>query len=428
MVQFKTISDTIHGSIRVEGVALDLLNTPQIQRLSGIRQLGLSYLVFPGANHTRMEHSLGAHSVAMAMARLLGLPVEEATLVSTAALLHDLGHGPFSHTLEAVLAARTARDHMDITKAVIQGKEDTVAEEDLSPKGPTVAETLESHGLDPSEVADLVRGCTWDEELGGLQGGGEHKRYLAEMIHSTVDCDQVDYLLRDAHYTGVAHGLIDHERLLQTLTIHRGALVVDQKGVNALEGMLVARALMYSAVYFHKTVRIAEVMLARAVERARGEIATIQLMVDAELMAWLLAQEGLQRTTALRIKYRRLYKRALQWSREDLSEEERRTLVQLAKDPGRRSHVEDAMAHRVGAPEGSVILDVPAPEILVSEPRIRRTEIPIMEDGKLGTFRRASPLARALQIRETTPWVATVSAAPPHPTAVAKVARRIVFG
>lgn len=429
MVEFKTISDTIHGSIRVEGVALDLLGTPQVQRLSGIRQLGLSYLIFPGANHTRLEHSLGAHAVATRMARLLNLPRDEATLVAAAALLHDLGHGPFSHTLEGVLAARTKRDHMDITKGIILGKEDTVVEADLSPRGPSVAEMLEDHDLDGRQVADLVRGCTWDDGLEAFGSAAKGpKRYLADIIHSTVDCDQVDYLLRDAHYTGVAHGLIDHERLLQTLAIHHGALVVDQKGVTALEGMLVARALMYSAVYFHKTVRIAEVMLSRAVERAEGDMATIQSLGDAELLAWLLARGGLQRDVALRIKYRRLYKRAVQWTREELSEKEREFLLLLARDPLRRARVEDALSHRVGAPEGRVIVDVPMPELLLSEPRLHRTEVPILEDGHMGTFRRASPLARALQIRETTPFVATVSAAMPFHTSVAKVARRIVFG
>lgn len=428
MKEFKTVSDTIHGSIRIEGAALELLNAPQVQRLSGIRQLGLSYLVFPGANHSRLEHSLGAYSVARSMAQLLALPQDEAVLLGCAALLHDLGHGPFSHTLEGVLSGRTGRDHMDITKAIILGMEDTVIEEDLVPAGESVFDILDRNGIDTNGLADLVRGCTWEAGLLPTSGPSRGaKRYMGEIIHSTVDCDQIDYLLRDAHYTGVAHGFIDHERLLQTLTIYNGALAVDQKGIPALEGMLVARALMYSAVYFHKTVRIAELMLSRAVERAAGDMKIIQSFTDAELVGWLLGQGGLQRETALRLKYRRLYKRAVSWSKEDLSAEERDALHRLSKDPQTRTRVEDALAQRVGAPPGSVVIDVPAPELLVSEPRLRRIEIPIMEDGRLVTFRRSSPLGRALQLRETTPWVALVAAASPHYEKIARVARKTIF-
>src|SRR2546428_1290175 len=134
-----------------------------------------------------------------------------------------------------------------------------------------------------------------------------------------MDADQIDYLMRDAHYTGAAHGTIDFSRLLQTLRTYRGELALDRKGLPALEGMLVARGLMYSSVYFHKTVRISEEMLARAVERSDAPIADIQKMVDHELLNWLVHQGPLQREIGLRLKYRKIYKRVLGAGRDELT-------------------------------------------------------------------------------------------------------------
>lgn len=421
---YKTVSDTVHGSIRVEEWALPLLETLEVQRLSGIRQLGLSYLVFPGANHSRLEHSLGAYHVALSMARVLRLPEEEARLVACAALLHDIGHGPFSHTLEGVLAAQTGRDHMELTKEAILGRGGPIPREEREafPEVPDVPGALEGAGLEPEAVADLVRG-----------GGGEGlavaagRRYLGEIIHSAIDCDQLDYLQRDAHYTGVAHGVIDYHRLLQTLALHRGGLAVDRKGLTAVEGILVARSLMYSSVYFHKTVRIAEAMLARAVEALPGSMGKVQAMVDGELLAWLPAQGGLAAEVARRLRYRRLYKRALQWSKGELSPEEATALLALAKDPRRRRAAEAALCHRVGAPEGSVLLDVPMPELLVSEPRFHRVDLVILDDGRAVGFGRASAFAAGLRTREVVDWVAMVAAPPRYREAVAKVASRVLF-
>src|SRR5437879_450216 len=206
MADLKTITDTVHGTIRLDPLTLDLLETLELQRLNSIRQLGLTYLVFPGANHSRVEHCLGVGHVAGEMARALGLSDDERKLVQAAGLLHDVGHGP-----------------------------------------------------------------------------------------------------------------IDFSRLLQTLRTHRGELALDRKGLPALEGMLVARGLMYSSVYFHKTVRIAEEMLARAVERSDAPIADIQKMVDHELLNWLVHQGPLQRDIALRPKYRKLYNAVVAPDRDKLS-------------------------------------------------------------------------------------------------------------
>jgi len=118
----KTIRDSIHGNIKIEGMFLDLLSTPEIQRLHSVKQLGLAHLVFPGAHHTRLEHSLGAYNMALKASEMLNLDESESELVTCAALLHDIGHGPFSHTLEAILGNSLDVDHVDLTERLLFGE------------------------------------------------------------------------------------------------------------------------------------------------------------------------------------------------------------------------------------------------------------------------------------------------------------------
>ncbi len=407
VADFKTINDTVHGTIRLDPLILDLMETLEIQRLNSIRQLGLTYLVFPGANHSRLEHCLGVSHVAGEMARALGLPEGERNLVQAAGLLHDVGHGPFSHTLEHLLSRELAVDHMQLTQRIITGEDDNVAAGDRKafPEVRRIPEVLREHGVPPAAVAGLIRGPGERAGLGfdPSRRTGE-KRYLGQIIHSPMDADQIDYLMRDAHYTGTPHGTIDFNRLRQTLVLHRGEIAVDRKGLPALEGMLVARGLMYSSVYFHKTVRIAEQMVSRAVERSKAPFGEIQKMVDHELLAWLGAQGAFQREVALRIRYRKLYKRALALGPDELPAGAREVLARC-RDSAERRRLEDRIARRAGLRSGQVILDIPLPELLLSEPRIAKTEVPILEDGVAKPFSRASPLGRALQVRLVADWV-----------------------
>jgi len=430
VADLKTITDTVHGTVRLDPLTLDLLETLELQRLNSIRQLGLTYLVFPGANHSRVEHCLGVGHVAGAMARALDLGEEEQKLVHAAGLLHDLGHGPFSHTLEHVLSRELAIDHMDLTQRIITGEDDNVVKDDRTafPEVMRIHQVLAKHEVDPRAVAALIRGPS--EKGAAFFAPGkrrESKRYLGQIIHSPMDADQIDYLMRDAHYTGAAHGTIDFSRLLQTLRIHRGELALDRKGLPALEGMLVARGLMYSSVYFHKTVRIAEQMLARAVERSSAPMAEVQKMVDHELLNWLLHQGAFQREIALRLKYRKLYKRVLASDRDELTDATRSVLATF-KDPEERRRVEDRIARRAGLAPGQVIIDVPLPELLLSEPRIAKTEVPILDDGTAKPFSKVSPLGRALQVRQVVDWVVMVAAPAPAVAAVRKAAASALSG
>jgi HD superfamily phosphohydrolase len=344
-----------------------------------------------------------------------------------AGLLHDVGHGPFSHTLEHILSSKLSIDHMHLTQAIILGEDDNVHAEERKafPDVPRIPAVLEKHDVPPKQVAALIRG---PEPTSGLRSPRlRSKRYLGQIIHSAIDADQIDYLMRDAHYTGAAHGMIDFHRIVQTVTLHNDELAVDRKGLPALEGMLVARALMYSSVYFHKTVRIAEQMVTRAVERSSSpDMRAVQKMVDAELLQWLVNEGGFQREIAIRIKYRKLYKRVWDRGREELTEQQRAALLALA-EPSKRRRAEDAVCQRAGLPEDRAIIDIPLPELLISEPRIAMTDVRVLDGDKVHYLRKLSPLGRALQARQVSDWVVMVAADPKFRKEIGKAAEHMLF-
>jgi hypothetical protein len=437
----KVIQDTVHGAVRASPLVLELVDTPEVQRLRHIKQLGLANLVFPGANHTRFEHSFGAGTAAGRMAEALRLPEEEKALVVAACQLHDLGHGPYSHTLEPVLHKVLGFDHMDITKRIIRGEDGEGEARRVEIGGARIPDILASHGLDPDRIADLIKGAH-TPGLFSFEEMGEHrgqrffagaKRYLAHVVHGTIDADQIDYLLRDAHHTGVAYGVIDFDRLLHTMVVRNGSLAFHRKGVAAVESVLVARGLMYSSVYLHKTTRIAEVMMARAVEMALEDHGAgkgkaefpIQRMVDAEFDSWLSAQRGPPGRIARLLKYRALHKRCHDIKPGEFDERLRDRLLELC-DPLVRREAEHALWRKARIPPGSAFLDIPRKELLLSEPRIAKTEVPMLDGARIVPLSRISTLASALRTRETLDWVLMVCAEPKHAAAAARAARSLL--
>ncbi len=413
---YKIIRDAVHGNIKIRGVLLELIGTPEMQRLNSIHQLGFAYLVYPGAHHSRIEHSLGTSHVAGLIADNLGLDENEKKLVTTAGLLHDVGHGPYSHTLEYLMSNKLKKDHMEITKEIITGEYDIIDKKERKAidMHTTIPEILEKHGLKTAEVTGLV--------------SSKKRNALAQIIHGAVDADQIDYLLRDAHYTGVAYGVIDMERLLQTMEIRNNNLVVDKKGIGAVEGMLVARGLMYSSVYFHKTVRIAEMMMVRAVGKAMEKgLDNVSLMTEPELISALLKTGGFSREMVLRLKYRKLFKKAFSKGIDDLSRNETKKLLCLEKN-GKKEEKEKEICSLVGVPEGYVIIDTPGKEILLSEPRLNSIDIKIVDDRKIAPFSKYSSLAKAIGKRRAAEFGVMVSAHPDYVKKVSKMADDVLFG
>ena len=219
----KIVRDPIHGNIKLKDHIVKLLESPEVQRLANIKQLGFAHLVFPGAHHTRLEHSLGAYHIASQISETLNIEDDRRNIVTCAALLHDIGHGPFSHTLESILLEKFGVDHIDLTEELILGEYEIFdSKEKKFIQSPSVAQILSKNDVDKKEIVNIIRGKTYK------------KSYLGQILNSTIDVDQLDYLLRDAYYTGVAYGMIDIERLLQTLMIHKDNLTINRKGVGVV--------------------------------------------------------------------------------------------------------------------------------------------------------------------------------------------------
>ena len=340
----KAIFDPVHGPIALDSLALALIGTPEFQRLWGIRQTGFAHLVFPGANHTRLEHSLGTYWVAGRFAEHLGLEPDAARRLTTGALLHDLGHAPFSHTLDGPMREVLGHGHEAESRRRIEGD---------GASGGEVPAILRRHGVRPSDVADLVD-----------PGPRARRTWLGAILHGAIDADRVDYLQRDAHYTGVAHGAIDAVRLLDTLRVVGGRLVFAEKGRSAVEGFLVGRALMYSSVYFHKTVRAAEMMAQGAVERQAGYPESARPSfgwTDGELLVRLRDAGSVSGGLVRAIEERRLHKRAFGWRALDAAARAR--WRRLAHRPSARRALEDELAGQLRAPEGSVLIDLSGVEV-----------------------------------------------------------------
>ncbi len=412
----KTIRDPIHGDIKLEGLFLELIEAPEIQRLYDIKQLGFAHLVFPGAHHTRLEHSLGTYHVASKATEQIELDKDEKEMISCAAFLHDIGHGPFSHTLEYILRDMLNVDHVDLTEKLIFGEHEIFNQKEKEYiVSPSVFEILNKHGIDLKEIANIIRGNT-------------RKKYLGQLLTSPVDVDQIDYLIRDSYYTGVAYGMIDIERFLQTLIIKNNQLVVMKKGVGVLENILMARNLMYSSVYFHKTVRIAELMLAKAIEKIEdAKPFDFFKMTDAELINDLKKKGPFQYEIVTRLKFRKLFKQSFTTPKSMLEKSGIDIIKKLEKLNFRREK-EKEFEDSLNLPSGHVIIDIPSYELLQAEPRIKQTDITIIDGDKIKRLDDFTPVARAIGLREIPDWIVMIITDEKYKDIVSKNAEKILFG
>jgi len=335
------IRDPLWNNIRVDALALQLVDTPVFQRLRYVRQLGLAYLVYPGATHTRFEHALGAYHLARLTISLLdergeldGVPLEERAITQAAALLHDVGHYPFSHALEEIGALH----HEEVaTPLVLRGQ---------------VAEMLTAMlgAGAPERVLALIRGTSGSP----LQG----------LISGSLDLDKIEYLKRDALMCGVPYGEIDVDRLLNSLVLvdepasSRRVIGVLEKGLSALESLLFAKYQMYRNVYWHHAVRSATAMYKRLVDEAltAGDLDAHTLSTfDDEGLLHRLARRGPSPLLSA-LRERRLYKRVLECPAAELNGE---ALEWIADDRARTTETEDRLADELGLATGEVLLDFP---------------------------------------------------------------------
>jgi uncharacterized protein len=336
------IRDPLWNNIQLDRLAARLVDTPAFQRLRYVRQLGLAYLVYPGATHSRFEHALGTFHLARRALALLddagslaGATREECLLVRVAALLHDVGHYPFSHALEEIGVLH----HEAVAGPLVsEGEIGTVLGEEI--------------GRDASrQVLALIRG-TSRGALGGLVSG-------------SLDLDKIEYLKRDAFMCGVPYGEIDVDRLLNALVVVADPITttpvigVREKGLSALESLLFAKYQMYRNVYWHHAVRSATAMYKRLVEDALAghavEPRTLSAFTDEGLLHYLERERPSMLLEALRA--RRLFKRAFECPAAELDAE---VGEWIAADRALTIRVEDALSTELGLSKGELLLDYPA--------------------------------------------------------------------
>ena len=336
-----------------------------------MRQVGHAFLVYPGATHTRFEHALGAyHLTRRALASLeergeLDLvPEQDCLAVRLAALLHDIGHYPFSHALEE--AGFPSHERLGVAKLC--------------------------HG-ELGERLQEIGGPGFADRLGALITGTSASA-LQGLISGSLDLDKIDYLSRDARMCGVPYGTVDVDRLLATLTLvetgsGRYEVGVLEKGVSALESLLFAKYQMYRNVYWHHAVRSATCMFKRAVRGAvaRGSLTmtAIAEATDDGLMEQLITRDG--NALAAAIRARRLHKRALDLPASDVPE---RAESWVADDPDLLERVEDALAREVGLAPGDLLLDFPARSSMLG------VDLPLRTRG--GSVERLTDAGRAGQL------------------------------
>lgn len=357
----KVIRDPIHDYIELDDLALALIETPQVQRLRRIKQLGFSNLVYPGANHTRFEHSLGVYHLAKHLVKQVD--EQQRNELLAAALLHDIGHGPFSHATEDLIMRYTRKSHEDI--------------EDFLRKG-EISDILKEYSISPSAIAAHIRGETDPGQI----------------IHSEIDVDRMDYLVRDAHYTGVAFGLIDHVRLIHELKFNENRLVLNIGGLQAAESLLVSRFLMHPTVYFHHVSRIAESMCENAAQYMIDgglDPKSLRRMDDSTFMMEMKKAGGYASEIADRLDNRRLFKRALYTDFNSVNID----VIQLRKN---KKRVENEIAQSAGIEPGYVLVDIP------EKPDIAEMKAQVMVNGKMLSLDKASNLVASLEKAQLDNW------------------------
>ncbi len=336
------IRDALWNNIRLDPLAFELIDTPAFQRLRYVRQLGLAFLVYPGATHSRFEHALGTYHLARRTLALFeehpdfsSVGRDDCQLIRIAALLHDIGHYPFSHALEEIGALH----HEEVARPLIcDGEVGAVLRRELGSDA-------------PERIVALIRG----ESSSPLQG----------LISGSIDLDKLDYLRRDAFMCGVSYGEIDVDRLINALTLVRDPATdrlevgMVEKGLSALESLLFAKYQMYRNVYWHHASRSATAMYKRLVADALDTGA-----LDARALA-AFTDEGILHDLGQRapspllraLRERRLYKRAFEAPAAHLPADAGEW---IADNRGLTTAVENALATEVGLQPGELLLDYPA--------------------------------------------------------------------
>lgn len=348
LISVAEIRDPVHGYVKMTKVERELVDSPFVQRLRRIHQLAGTYLVYPGAIHTRFEHVVGtmhvAGQIAESLARTSDMHDDLVQEVRIAALLHDVGHGPFSHMYEEVLSGRDETSHEDISQRVIMET--------------SIRDILGRNGFSPKKMSEFAVGRQKTKPP-----------FINEIIAGSLSADMMDYLPRDSYFTGVEYGKVDAQRVIDSLHVAEGHLVIDDAALYAFEALLLARYEMFKAVYFHRTVRAAEIMLVRSMKLADRVLGLTDLsdiekyleLTDEVVLHKLVSLEPSTselkeaRRLALNFRDRKLVKCAF----EKVVQRKGRMVGSLFADEEARTRAVNAIAKAARVDPGQVYLDVP---------------------------------------------------------------------
>uniref|UniRef100_A9A8C1 Metal dependent phosphohydrolase n=1 Tax=Methanococcus maripaludis (strain C6 / ATCC BAA-1332) TaxID=444158 RepID=A9A8C1_METM6 len=364
MSKLKIIRDPIHKDIKLNEEEISIVDMPEIQRLRNIKQTGLTCLVYPSANHTRFEHSIGTMHVAGEIAK--NLENIDKNLTKIVALLHDIGHPPFSHTLEVA-----GYNHEEFTKEKIK--------------------KMSFENYTSKDVLDVYSSK-------GLEGS---------LIHGDVDADRMDYLVRDSHHTGVAYGSIDIPRLIRSIVVleDTNKLGIIEKGRTTVESLLTARYQMYPTVYMHPASRISETMIKDAtidaIKDGIFKLNDLSVMDDIDLICTLRRSEGSANEMMKRLDNRDLFKSISIQRYNELSPKERWNLINLSENE--IGFIENEMTEYF---ESKIFLDIPKP------PKMAEHRITVMMGDKKQRLDEISPLAESLKEAYKKSWSIMVYSEP----------------
>jgi hypothetical protein len=336
------IKDPVHGYVYITEQEKEIIDSYPVQRLHRLRQLAGSEYVYPGANHTRFEHSIGVMYLASRVVENSSISQyiseDEAKLVKIAGLLHDVGHGPFSHVFEHLLDRELGKTHEDLTTWIIENSE--------------LKEILRRNGYHPEEVGKLAVGRLHRPK----------KAFLDQIISSAVDVDKQDFIVRDTHHTGAEYGFVDISRLIHALDVLGGNLAVDLGALSALESLIIARMESFRSIYFHRVGRAAQIMLAMAMEKANGELGFTRFKTPDDYMAmddytvWTALKNCKKSNAIIRDLERR---RLLKCAYERTFYEKDTIVSNIFGRETHRTQLQTDIADKAGIAAEEVIIDVP---------------------------------------------------------------------
>ena len=368
------IKDPVHGYVYITEAEKNVIDSYPMQRLRHLRQLAGSEYVYPGANHTRFEHCLGVMYLAGKVLENPNISCtisdEEVDVCRISALLHDVGHGPFSHVFEQLLIKNLDKTHEDITSWIVEKSE--------------VGDKLSKMGYNPKEVARLA--------VGKLHK--KNRAFLDQIISSAVDVDKQDFIVRDTYHTGAEYGFIDVFRLIHALDVLGENLAVELGALSALEAFMIARIESFKSIYFHRVGRAAQIMLATAMEKANNELGLTAFKTTEEYLALddYTVWSALKRCKASKGIISDLERRHMLKCAYERTFYEKDTMISnIFGRESYRHQMQVEIAKEAGVSPESIIIDVP------TVPSVPYHHAVLMESMEIPVFSRSQSGTKTLQ-------------------------------